>query len=93
MPLAFECASEVDLRPGQIDSLVPDPISTRLPERDSVGLNNDRTSAQLMDSLYQKLAADLTVDQALSRAKREILQKGGRYSAPYYWAPFQLYRR
>ena len=54
---------------------------------------NDRTSAQLMDSLYQKLAADLTVDQALSRAKREILQKGDRYSAPYYWAPFQLYRR
>ncbi|MEE8587030.1 MAG: CHAT domain-containing tetratricopeptide repeat protein [Acidobacteriota bacterium] len=54
---------------------------------------NDRTSAQLMDSLYQNLAAGLTAGQALTRAKREILQKGGRYSAPYYWAPFQLYRR
>lgn len=54
---------------------------------------NDRISVQLMGSLYEKLASGLSADQALTQAKREILSRSDRYSAPYYWAAFQLYRR
>jgi CHAT domain-containing protein len=50
---------------------------------------DDRSTAELMDVLYDRLAAGDPAPRALREAKRSIMARGG--TAPYYWAPFQLY--
>ncbi|MGK7900365.1 MAG: CHAT domain-containing protein [Hormoscilla sp.] len=51
---------------------------------------NDASSAVLMAEFYNQLSeAGVTKAEALRRAQLSILQQG-RYSDPYYWAPFVL---
>jgi CHAT domain-containing protein len=46
-----------------------------------------------MDRLYQNLSSGESPALALRDAKLSLLRSGGRFRIPYYWAPFQLYRR
>ena len=48
---------------------------------------NDRSTCELMQSFYQKLAAGVPKRTALRSAQLEALE---RYGHPYYWAPFIL---
>jgi CHAT domain-containing protein/tetratricopeptide (TPR) repeat protein len=55
----------------------------------------DRSTAQLMETFYQKLAQGWTKGQALCHAQLQLLrgqdeQEGADYSHPYFWAPFFL---
>jgi CHAT domain-containing protein len=55
----------------------------------------DRSTAQLMESFYRKLAHGWTKGQALRHAQLQFLQgldeqKDTDYSHPYFWAPFFL---
>jgi CHAT domain-containing protein/tetratricopeptide (TPR) repeat protein len=55
----------------------------------------DRSTAQLMETFYQKLAHGRTKGQALRDAQLQFLggqeeQAGADYSHPYFWAPFIL---
>jgi CHAT domain-containing protein/tetratricopeptide (TPR) repeat protein len=55
----------------------------------------DRSTAQLMETFYQKLAHGWTKGQALRCAQLQFLrrrggQEGADYSHPYFWAPFFL---
>ena len=50
---------------------------------------NDRSTLQLMDSFYRELGK-VNKARALAEAQRHMLKPGGRYSHPYYWAPFIL---
>jgi CHAT domain-containing protein/tetratricopeptide (TPR) repeat protein len=55
----------------------------------------DRSTAQLMETFYQKLAHGWTKGQALRYAQLQCLrgqgeQEGAGYSHPYFWAPFFL---
>ncbi|MDY6877281.1 MAG: CHAT domain-containing tetratricopeptide repeat protein [Chloroflexota bacterium] len=55
----------------------------------------DRSTAQIMEAFYQKLAHGWTKGQALRHAQLQFLQgrgeqKGAGYSHPYFWAPFFL---
>jgi CHAT domain-containing protein len=52
---------------------------------------DDRSTADLMDRLYTRLAAGDRPAAALRDAKRALLASGGNFSKPYYWAPFQLF--
>jgi CHAT domain-containing protein len=52
---------------------------------------DDRSTAQLMDRLYAKVAAGETAAHALREAKLSLLAKGGNYGKPYYWGPFQVF--
>lgn len=52
---------------------------------------NDRSTAQLMSSLYAELARGATPADALRAAKLGLIHGGGSYAKPYYWAPFQVY--
>jgi CHAT domain-containing protein len=52
---------------------------------------DDRSTAELMDSLYAHIAAGESAPHALREAKRALLAKGGNYGKPYYWAPFQIF--
>ena len=52
---------------------------------------DDRSTAELMDVLYGRLAAGDPAPRALREAKRSIMARGGNSARPYYWAPFQLY--
>jgi len=52
---------------------------------------NDRSTPQLMDSLYGGLSQGKDPAAALRDAKLALLRSGTIYSKPYYWAPFQLY--
>ena len=54
---------------------------------------DDNSTAQLMDHLYAGLAAGQRPDQALRQAKLALLASTGPMRKPYYWAPFELYRR
>jgi CHAT domain-containing protein/Tfp pilus assembly protein PilF len=55
---------------------------------------SDRSTAELMDSLYKGLTQEqLDVPDAVRQAKLSMLRKGGPEAKPYYWAPFQLYTR
>ena len=52
---------------------------------------NDRSTPQLMDSLYGGLTKGQDPATALRKAKLAFLHSGTVYSKPFYWAPFQLY--
>jgi CHAT domain-containing protein len=39
------------------------------------------------------MAAGKTPAEALRDAKRALIRSGSAFGKPYYWAPFQLYRR
>jgi CHAT domain-containing protein/uncharacterized protein HemY len=50
---------------------------------------DDRSTLQLMVEFYRRLPRDGKVG-ALTAAQRAVRLGGGRYSHPYYWAPFVL---
>jgi CHAT domain-containing protein len=50
---------------------------------------DDRSTSQLMVNFYRRLPRDGKVG-ALTAAQRAMRLGGGRYSHPYYWAPFVL---
>ncbi len=52
---------------------------------------DDRSTAELMDSLYANLAAGDLPPRALRQAKLALLGRGGTSAKPYYWAPFQVF--
>jgi CHAT domain-containing protein len=52
---------------------------------------DDRSTAELMDVLYDRLAAGDPAPRALREAKLSVMARGGNSARPYYWAPFQLY--
>jgi len=54
---------------------------------------SDDSTPRLMDSLYQGLTAGDSPAVALRNAKLAMLHSQSRFSAPYYWAPFQMYVR
>jgi CHAT domain-containing protein len=51
----------------------------------------DASSAQLMDKLYESLAAGDPPAKALHKAKLGLLHSGTIFHKPYYWAPYQIY--
>jgi CHAT domain-containing protein len=53
----------------------------------------DDSTPQLMDTLYQGLEDGQIPAIALRRAKLDLLHSQGRFSRPFYWAPFQIYTR
>jgi CHAT domain-containing protein len=52
---------------------------------------SDSATPQLMDRLYEELAAGHNPDVALRTAKLSLLHSGSVFRKPFYWAPFQLY--
>jgi CHAT domain-containing protein/tetratricopeptide (TPR) repeat protein len=52
---------------------------------------DDRSTAELMDLLYARLATGERAPDALRHAKLSLLARGDHFSKPYYWAPFQLF--
>lgn len=52
---------------------------------------DDKSTAQLMVSLYGGVAAGQPPAAALRAAKLELIKQGGQLARPYYWGPFQLY--
>jgi CHAT domain-containing protein/tetratricopeptide (TPR) repeat protein len=52
---------------------------------------DDRSTAELMDALYARLASGENAPNALREAKLSMLARGDNFSKPYYWAPFQLF--
>ena len=54
---------------------------------------DDRSTAKLMESIYRCMANGSTPSEALREGKRALIRSGSAFSKPYYWAPFQLYRR
>ena len=51
----------------------------------------DRATAQLMDGLYERLAAGRPPSQALRDAKLNIIRKGGAAASPHAWGAFELF--
>jgi CHAT domain-containing protein len=54
---------------------------------------SDDSTPRLMDALYQGLADGQNPATALRHAKLSLLHSPGRFRAPFYWAPFQIYTR
>jgi len=52
---------------------------------------DDRSTVQLMDDLYAKIAAGESAAHALREAKLALIARGGNYAKPYYWGPFQVF--
>lgn len=52
---------------------------------------SDESSPRLMDDLYAGLEKGNTPADSLRNAKLNLLRSRGRFSRPFYWAPFQLY--
>ena len=52
---------------------------------------DDRSTVDLMDRLYAHIAAGESAARALREAKLSLVAKGGNYSKPYYWGPFQVF--
>jgi CHAT domain-containing protein/Tfp pilus assembly protein PilF len=52
---------------------------------------DDRSTAELMEQLYARIARGDPVPRALRAAKLALLAEGGVYAKPYYWAPFQVF--
>ena len=52
---------------------------------------SDDSTPQLMDSLYQGLEDGMAPSAALRQAKLALLHSPGKFSQPFYWAPFQIY--
>jgi len=54
---------------------------------------SDDSSPRLMDTLYQGLEDGQDPAAALRRGKLALLHSQGRFRAPFFWAPFQIYTR
>ncbi len=54
---------------------------------------SDDSTPRLMDQLYQGITTGDSPAVALRNAKLSLLHSQSRFSAPFYWAPFQLYSR
>jgi CHAT domain-containing protein len=54
---------------------------------------SDDSTPRLMDKLYLGLTAGDSPAVALRNAKLSLLRSQSRFSAPFYWAPFQIYSR
>ncbi len=54
---------------------------------------NDKSTAALMERLYAAMGSSQGPAAALRAAKLALIQAGGAWRKPYYWAPFQLYTR
>jgi CHAT domain-containing protein len=52
---------------------------------------DDRSTADLMDHLYGRMAAGDSPAHALRVAKLALLASGGNFGKPYYWGPFELF--
>ena len=52
---------------------------------------DDRSTADLMDAMYGRLAAGDAPPQALRAAKLALIARGGVVAKPYYWGPFQVF--
>jgi CHAT domain-containing protein/tetratricopeptide (TPR) repeat protein len=52
---------------------------------------NDRSTAQLMGTLYQRIGQGQPPADALRQAKLELLRSNGPYAKPYYWAAFLFF--
>jgi CHAT domain-containing protein len=52
---------------------------------------DDRSTAELMDVFYARLAAGDSAAGALRKAKLTLLRRGGTVARPYYWASFELF--
>jgi CHAT domain-containing protein len=52
---------------------------------------DDRSTAQLMDHLYDGVQRGQSPAAALRAAKLTLIASGGQLSRPYYWGPFQLF--
>jgi CHAT domain-containing protein/Tfp pilus assembly protein PilF len=52
---------------------------------------NDQSTAKLMTGLYTNIAAGDAVSDALRKSKLALIQGGGAWAKPLYWAPFELY--
>jgi CHAT domain-containing protein len=52
---------------------------------------DDRSTADLMDQVYARIAAGAPPPQALREAKLAMLRSGGTFAKPYYWGPFQVF--
>lgn len=52
---------------------------------------DDRSTADLMDELYARIAGGEPASHALRAAKLSLLARGGNYGKPYYWGSFQLF--
>jgi CHAT domain-containing protein len=52
---------------------------------------NDRSTSYLMTRLYSEIAAGSKIPDALRASKLALIQRGGAYGKPFYWAPFQVY--
>lgn len=53
---------------------------------------NDRSTAELMTSLYAGLASGVAPSQALRTAQLHMASSPGVYRKPYYWAPFEVFQ-
>ncbi len=54
---------------------------------------SDESTPKLMDTLYQGIEKGQDPAVALRNAKLALLHSQGRFRAPFYWAPFQIYTR
>jgi CHAT domain-containing protein len=52
---------------------------------------SDDSTPQLMDKMYAGLADGMSPSAALRQAKLSLLHSDGKFSQPFYWAPFQIY--
>ncbi len=52
---------------------------------------SDASTPELMGTLYQQLSRGQAPAAALRSAKLSLIHSGGRFTRPFYWAPFQLY--
>jgi CHAT domain-containing protein/Tfp pilus assembly protein PilF len=52
---------------------------------------SDRATSKMMDRMYSSLEKGRDHADALREAKLELVRSGGKYSRPFYWAPFILY--
>jgi CHAT domain-containing protein len=52
---------------------------------------DDRSTVDLMDTLYANIAAGDSAARALRQAKLSLIARGGNYARPYYWGPFQVF--
>lgn len=52
---------------------------------------SDSSTSQLMNDLYAGIAAGRSPDFALRSAKLAMIEQGGSFRKPFYWAAFQLY--
>ncbi len=51
----------------------------------------DQSTSEMMDRMYQQIAAGVAPEESLRQAKLSFLH--ATYSKPYYWGPFQYYTR